>query len=57
MIGWGPLQPLIDSYNCAAQLTKLTREKGEKGEITPLNRKISRGSGPTTEELVKKNKQ
>ena len=38
----------------ADQLTKLTKEKGEKGEITPLNRKISRGGNPTTEELVNK---
>ena len=42
---------LSDSSMQADQLTKLTKEKGERGEITPLHRKISRGA-PTTEELV-----
>lgn len=37
----------------ADQLTKLTKEKGEKREINPLHRKTSRTGGhPTTEELV-----
>ena len=45
---------LSDVSAQADQLTKLTKEKGERGEITPLNRKISRGGGPTTEELVNK---
>lgn len=44
---------LSDSSMQADQLTKLTREKGERGEITPLHHKISRGA-PTTEELVSK---
>ena len=44
---------LSDSSMQADQLTKLTREKGEMGEITPIHRKISKGA-PTTEELVSK---
>ena len=44
---------LSDSSMQADQLTKLTREKGEMGEITPIHRKITKGA-PTTEELVSK---
>jgi len=39
----------------ADQLSQLTKEKGEKGEITPLHRKTSKSVGPTAEELVSKN--
>lgn len=44
---------LSDISMQADQLTRLTKEKGEKREITPLHRKISK-TGPTTEQLVNK---